>query len=105
MVRPRKTLLQNLYQKLAETAQPYHHIHFNLPVRSDLMWWALFIQSWNGMSMLLKYRPQRSDHEIWTDASGSFGCGALWGRRWLKVTRSEIYREAPHELGEDGITL
>jgi len=28
--------------------------------------------------MLLEYRQQQSDHEIWTDASGSFGCGALW---------------------------
>ena len=105
VVKPGKTFLRNLYQKLAETVQPYHHIRFNVPVRSDLMWWALFIRSWNGISMLLEYKPQRNDHEIWTDASGSFGCGALWGRRWLQATWSEIYKETPHEVEDDGITL
>jgi len=23
--------------------------------------------------------------EIWTDASGSWGCGAVWDREWLQV--------------------
>ena len=91
VVRPGKMFLRNLYQKLAETAKPYHHIHFNVPVRSDLMWWTLFIRLWNGVSMLLEYRPQRSNHEIWTDTSGSFGCGALWGRHWLQATWLKIY--------------
>ena len=43
MVRPGKTFLQNLYQKLAKMAQPYDHIRFNVLVRFDLMWWAQFI--------------------------------------------------------------
>ena len=104
VVRPGKTFLRNLYQKLAETAQPYHHIRFNVPVRSDLMWWTLFMRTWNGMSMLREYRPWRADFEICTDASGSFGCGAVWGKRWLQAEWSKTYAEAPQERGEDGIT-
>ena len=59
VVKPGKTFLRHLYQKLAETAQPYHHIRFNIRVRSDLMWWSTFLQSWNGISMLQEYRTSR----------------------------------------------
>ena len=105
VVRPGKTFLRNLYQKLAETEQPYHHIRFNIPVKSDLMWWAMFIQSWNGVSMLREYSSQQSDFEAWTDASGSFGCGAIWGKRWLQASWSDVYKGDLKVEEEDGITL
>ncbi|XP_065884054.1 uncharacterized protein [Dysidea avara] len=106
VVRPGKTFLRHLYQKLSQTAQPYHHISFNMPVRSDLMWWALFLRSWNGVSILREYGgPQQFSNEIWTDASGTFGCGAVWGKRWLQASWSSMYKNGLGEVGEDGITL
>ena len=49
--------------------------------------------------------PQQFSREIWTDASGTFGCGALWGKQWLQASWSSMYKDAPGEAGEDGITL
>ena len=63
------------------------------------------MRTWNGVSMLREYRPRRADFEIWMDVSGSFGCGAVWGKRWLQAEWSKTYAEAPQEWGEDGITL
>jgi len=91
-----KTFLRHLYQKIAQT---YHYIRFNVQVRSDLMWWALFIHSWNGVSILREYgEPQQFNHEIWTDASGMFGYGALWGKWWLQASWSKVYKDIPCEV-------
>jgi len=64
VVKPGKTFLRNFYQKLAETAQPFHHIRFNVAVRSDLMWWSVFLQAWNGISILREYGPLQVDYHI-----------------------------------------
>ena len=36
-------------------------------------------------SMLRPLRAGNPDVEIWSDASGSWGCGALWHQRWLQL--------------------
>ena len=105
VVKPGKTFLRHLYQKLAETAEPYHHVRFNVAIRSDLMWWAMFLQAWNGVPLCQEYDPQKVDYHIWTDASGSFGCGAVWGDRWLQAEWSQVYEHTPEEQEEDGISL
>jgi len=45
----------------------------------------MFMEQWNGVSMF-QY-PPASSVEIWTDASGSFGCGALCPAlsRWIQL--------------------
>ena len=43
-------------------------------VRADLQWWRCFLQLWNGSSFFPL--PSPSIH-IYSDASGSFGCGAF----------------------------
>ena len=43
-------------------------IRLNAGIRSDILWWATFMDTWNGAQ-------QHSLHNMWTDASGSFGCG------------------------------
>ena len=49
----------------------------------------MFATSWNGVSMM---REGTKEHdrkvEIWRDASGSWGCGGLWGARWFQVAWS-----------------
>ena len=54
--------------------------------------------------MLKEFGPQQVDHHVMTDASGSFGCGALWNERWLQVSWSRVYCDSA-DLDEDGTTL
>ena len=56
-----------------------HMIRLTAAFRADLEWWHIFVGSWNGISMMLKESWQTPGVEIWSNASGSWGCGALWG--------------------------
>ena len=40
------------------------------------------MEGWNGASLVQEFGTRQASHGCWTDASGRFGCGALW---WLQV--------------------
>ena len=43
-----------------------------------------FVSEWNGVALLqgVELEKEKGKVEVWTDASGSWGCGALWNGRW-----------------------
>ena len=45
--------------------------------------------SWIGVLMMLEECLKAPGVEIWSDASGSWGCGALWGGRWFQLEWSQ----------------
>lgn len=52
--------------------------------RANLLWWEYFLQQWNG-TMLFK-QPLAPAAHIYTDASGSFGCGrVLLPSSWFQI--------------------
>eukprot|EP00731_Ephydatia_muelleri_P015118 Em0008g838a len=53
---------------------------------------SLTSTGWNGISMLWDGQKEHPDHQAWSDASGSWGCGAYWGSRWLQFPWSEEAR-------------
>ena len=42
------------------------------------MWWYLFAEDWNGISMFWDVSKNTADVTVMSDASGSWGCGAFW---------------------------
>ena len=61
-----------------------HPIRLNREFRADLAWWHLFVTEWNGVSILLP-PTLRPSNEFASDASGSWGCGAWYGKRWFQI--------------------
>ena len=59
-------------------------IRLNVQARSDILWWYTFIQHWNGLSLMTNFRTKNPDICIFSDASGSWGCGAFWDRSWFQ---------------------
>ena len=57
-------------------------LDLNFLARADLHWWALFLQHWNGISCMPGRAP---DKHIFTNASGNWGCGAVWAKLWLQI--------------------
>ena len=57
---------------------------------SDILWWATFLEAWNGVSLLRDLTRQHLTSDVWTDASGSFGCGA-----WNPTTGEWVQLEWP----------
>ena len=101
VVRPGRSFLRRVFQLLKGTHHAHHHIWINWALRSDLAWWDLFLESWNGVSMLRPVRLLVADHHLYSDASGGFGCVAIWSSLWLQFTSPQSYYGvaiAPKEL-------
>ena len=64
-------------------SHPEHHVRLNTAARADIVWWHLFAEEWNGISILWDSSTVLPEFNIFSDASGSWGCGALWGFQWF----------------------
>ena len=60
----------------------HFYSRLNSEFRYNLMWWYAFVQTWNGLSIL--HHIPLTDFAIYTDASGKWGCGAIWDIHWLQ---------------------
>ena len=65
-------------------SHPGHHIRLNSTARADIIWWYLFAEKWNGVSLLWDSHTSHPEFNIYSDASGSWGCGGYWGLRWFQ---------------------
>ena len=95
VVRPGRTFLRRVFELLRGAQHSHHYVRLNKGMRSDLAWWELFLETWNGVSLLRPHRLSTPDYEVFTDASGSFGCGAVWEHTWLQLEWPVEYREVP----------
>ena len=84
VVRPGRTFLRRMFELLKGTSRKQHFIRLNHSFRSDLRWWQLFLESWNGISMLDDPSWKSASFHLYSDASGSFGCGAWCEHRWFQ---------------------
>ena len=92
VVIPGRTFLRQMINLISRAELPHHHLRLNSEFRSDLLWWASFLPLWNGRSML---PPEEPAHTLTSDASGSWGCGAVteadeffqvkWPDSWAQV--------------------
>ena len=89
VVRPGRRFLRGIFGLLSRFRRRDHPIRLNAAFRADLEWWHVFVSSWNGVSMMLEECLKAPGVEIWSDASGSWGCGALWGGRWFQLEWSQ----------------
>ena len=71
---PGQIFLRSLFNLLSLMSRPYHYMRLTAPVRADLQWWLQFLQVWNGMLFFPLSRPS---HHVYSDNSGSYGCGAF----------------------------
>jgi len=93
-VKQGKTFTFHLIELLAGFRKPYHHIRINREPKADLMWWMTFMSSWNGTAIITPTEKGCREYHIWTDASGSFGCGAVAPSQeeWLQWKWSNCIR-------------
>lgn len=87
VVRPGQRFLRGMFHALSCARRPHHYVRINARFRADLEWWHTFLRGWNGVYMLPE---ERKREEIWSDASGSWGCAAYWGDQWFQLQWSEF---------------
>lgn len=76
-------------RRMLDLAHSYERLHHWVTLtpefKSDLQWWSLFLEKWNGRSCLRTHLRAPPDVVMVSDASGSWGCDALCQRRWLQL--------------------
>ena len=102
VVRYGRTFLHQMINLSTGVKELHHHIRLNASFRSDLQWWATFIATWNGVSMMSITSRASYDVVLISDASGNWGCGAYnsqgewfqfqWPRDWglVHITIKEL---------------
>jgi hypothetical protein len=83
VIRPGRSFLRRTIALLSIAKQKHHHIRLNAEFRSDMLWWKLFAEKWNGISLIIPSCP--SDVTITSDASGTWGCGAWCDKLWFQL--------------------
>jgi len=73
LVRPGRPFLRRLYALKGVGSQPDHLIRLNLLAKADILWWYIFVDGWNGISLLWDLGLQQPSIRVCSDASGSLG--------------------------------
>lgn len=82
VIRPGRAFLHSLYEAAATVQHLDRWVHLNRTARADLSWWYTFLQVWNGKSIM---PPKNPPFVIRSDASGSWGCGAIYENLWFQL--------------------
>ena len=90
VVRPGRTFLRSLIVASTSVKHLDHHITLRAQARADIAWWYTFVSSWNGQSILPEAEPS---HFLYSDASGSWGCGAFAGNHWFQIQWKESWSQ------------
>ena len=69
-----RVFLRQLFPLISLNRAPHHFIRLNASARADLLWWHTFLRDWNGSSF---FAVMATSAEVFSDASGTFGCGAF----------------------------
>ena len=84
---PGRIFMRRIYDTLARTHnyKPHYFVHLNAECRADIEWWCTFLRDWNGASIMRPLHASNPDVELYSDASGGWGCGAHWQSLWFQV--------------------
>ena len=84
VVRPGRCFLRRLIDHTKSVSRPNHRVTLNKDARRDLAAWLLFVEHFNGRNLLLQEKWVTSPSlNLYTDAAGSVGFGAIFKKHWL----------------------
>ena len=82
VVRPGGAFTRGLIKTSKIPKCPSHWVRLSPGCQADIYWWYIFLDSWNGSSMM---PPPQPSVVTLRDASGSWGCGATSGTQWFQL--------------------
>ena len=81
---PGRAFLRRLIDLTIGISKSHHHIRLTYEVKQDIAVWLEFFTFFNGRSFFLDEDFLSGDHlHLYTDASGSIGYGAVYGKEWF----------------------
>ncbi|KAL5515864.1 hypothetical protein EMCRGX_G001105 [Ephydatia muelleri] len=99
VVRPGRAFCRRMINLLSGASRGHHRIHLGREFRADHAWWRMFRAQWNGIGLApsVCVRPMPP---LYTDASGSWGCGAFWNQHWFQLKWDERSQSLPITVKE-----
>ena len=82
--------LRRIFGLISQFRRRNHMIRLKMAFCADLEWWHVFVSSWNEVSLLKRVRSHKVMVHIWSDASGTWGCGALWDSQWFQIAWDSV---------------
>ena len=83
VVTPGTAFLRRLYDLTHGVTRPHHFVRLRSDVKDDLRVWLTFLSSFNGAYFFRNEEWLNSTKlNLFTDASGSIGFGAIFGTAW-----------------------
>ena len=84
VIRPGRPFLHRLYALQQVVTRPSHHIRLNAAAWGDIMWWHIFVNKWKGISLAWDLGCHSPEITVYSDASGSWGCGGYTTTDWFQ---------------------
>ena len=84
VVKPGRSFVRRMIELLPVAKHPDHFIRLNASFCADLLWWQQFSESWNGVSVIPALAAIDC-MQVVSDASGLWGCGAIWGQNCCQL--------------------
>ena len=83
VVVPGPCFLKRLVDLTIGLKRPGHFVRVSKEVKADLFTWQQFFQEYNGKSFFLNEKRENSvSLQLFTDAAGAHGFGAVFGSHW-----------------------
>lgn len=86
VIEPGRPFLRRLYDLLRGKTR-HEHVFLSSEAKKDLRAWKVFIQAFNGSCF---FRPVTHTFKVYTDASSSLACAAVFGHMWFILKWSQI---------------
>ena len=91
VIRPGWSFVRRLIALSASVRLLDRPLRLNRSARDDILWWHAVAADWKGCSWFDSLGLRAPSVVLRSDASGSWGCGAFAGRRWLQWQWDETW--------------
>ena len=86
VVVPGRAFCRRLIDVTCKLREPQHHTRVTKDMREDLKLWLLFLENYNGTTVMLdKCWYSNADLELFTDSAGGTGFGIYFNKKWAQA--------------------
>ena len=84
---------------MSKVSERDYFVHLDSVARADLVWWVCLLQTLHGTSLMIL--DNSLSIQVHSDASSTFGCGALTSdKNWLQVRWPASWQEVDISVKE-----
>ena len=100
VIKPGGPFIRWVIDLASSRSHPESMVRLNKEIRSDIQWWASFLETWNGVSIISALCNRPVDQVLTTDSSGNWGCGWHFNNRWFQLPWNGHWHDIPIAVKE-----